>query len=160
VTVLRDNIGLNDRQAKFVSLVAAGELSVVECYRRAGFAGDTSNANKLKKHLADFIEEERAKLGLRPIGEEEPGEVDNAAVAEILKLQRKLYADAVEAGNLPIQRAALREIAKLLKPKRPPGRPTLAKPASAPRENMFAHMSPDEFTALVDSILELPEIEG
>lgn len=147
---LRQNngIGLNERQTAFVALVAIGEVSVVEAYRRAGFAGDTSNANKLKKHLAQHIAAERERLGIRD--EPEHAEVDDADKAELVAAQRKLYADAVASQNLPVQRAALRSLERLLRKPGKPGRPGQASaPAPVSRVNMFAHLSGDEIARMI-----------
>lgn len=144
-----NGIGLNERQAAFVALVAIGEVSVVEAYRRAGFAGDTSNANKLKKHLAQHIAAERERLGIRNEPEAHP-EVGEADKSELIAAQRKLYADAVASQNLAVQRAALRSLERLLRKPGQPGRPTQASaPAPAPRVSMFSHLSGDDLARMV-----------
>lgn len=158
---MRDNsVGLSARAAKFVALVAAGQHSITECHSLAGYSGrDSGNASKLAKHLAAEIQAERERLGIAE-PEANAGIEDDSKAQHIADL-RRVYAMAIERGETGAAVKALRGIERLLKPKRPPGRPAVATaPAPMPRENMFANMPPEEFAALVDLILELPEIES
>lgn len=157
-------IGLNDRQARFVKLCASGEHSVAQCYAKAGYGDptkpDSANATKLRKSLDSFIRAERERLGLAPLGKEEESASDPGEVAALIADQRRLYAMAVEKGETGTAQKCLRAIERLLKKPGKPGRPSSSTPAApVPRENMFANMSPEEFAALVDLILELPPVE-
>lgn len=157
---MRDNIGLNDRQAKFVSACAAGH-GPTSAGRIAGYGNGnphSANMSKLAKKLAAEIQAERERLGLAPLNKEESA-VDDAEVSDLIAAQRRLYADALEAGNLPIQRAALREIGKLLKRPGRPGRPVAATVQAQTSGVTPARMPPGEFAALVDAILALPETD-
>lgn len=130
---MRDNIGLNSRQQKFVSLVATGEISVTEAYVQAGYGTkrDSGNAHKLRRSLDSWIVAEREKLGLAPIGEEAP-EVDDADKAALIAEQRKLYALAISRGETGLAQKCLRAIERLLRKPASPGRPVTAKPTPPP----------------------------
>jgi hypothetical protein len=139
---------------RFIDLYATGEYSQAAAYVAAGYSpvAPLSNASKMVRKYAAEIEAAREKLGLRSEPESKP--VDDADRADLVAAQRKLYADALASGDLRIQRAALRAIERLLKPKRGPGRPTTNKPETAKPQH------PERDAARADAIvaaLLLPE---
>jgi hypothetical protein len=158
---MRDNIGLNTRQKKFVQICAAHpELSTVECFVRAGYAGrDSANASALKKRLHEHIELERARLGYAP--GEEPAAVDDSELEAALVLARATHAMAVGAGDVKSAVKATKTIADILRKKGKPGRPAAAKPATpAQRENRFAHLSAPAIVSMVLSAEEIADIDA
>lgn len=162
---MRDNgIGLNERQAKFVKLVASGEVSVTEAYVLAGYGTkrDSSNANKLRKSLDSWITAERERLGLAPLGKEEESANDPREVAALIADQRRLYAMAIEKGETGTAQKCLRAIERLLRQPGKSGRPS-AKPAPVvipePSANMFAHLSGAEVFELAYGLADDPDEE-
>jgi len=156
---MRDNIGLNTRQQKFVQICAAHpELATVECFVRAGYKGrDSANASALKKRLHEHIELERTRLGYAP--SEEPATINDSELEAALALARATHAMAVDHGDVKSAVKAARTIADILKKKGKIGRPIAAKAPAQTSGASQARMPPEDFTALVDAILELPEIE-
>lgn len=129
-------IGLTDQQLRFVRLVAAGELSIVECHRVAGYSGDTANSSKLARRLASEIAVERERLGISDPNAEVPV-IDDADKAALIVEQRRLYALALERGETGLAQKCLRSIERLMKRPGKSGRPTaekeaLAEPTHAP----------------------------
>jgi len=155
VTVLRDNIGLNDRQARFVKLCASGEHSVAQCYAKAGYGDpakpDSANAAKLRKSLDSFIQAERERLGLAPLGKEEESASDPGEVAALIADQRRLYAMAIEKGETGTAQKCLRAIERLLRKPGKPGRPTTqVAPASNSAPSFAPRMTDDEWQAVFE----------
>jgi len=102
---VRDNVGLNARQQKFVDLVAAGQHSISQCHALAGYGDpkkpDSANAHALKVRLAEHIAEARAKLGFSDA--EESATVDDEEVAALLKQARETHRLLNDKVLLPIQ---------------------------------------------------------
>jgi hypothetical protein len=154
---MRDNLGLNERQAKFAKLAAPGDISIVEAYRRAGFANDAANANKLYKRLVagGFISAERDRLGLPPIGEEEASPEFSTETKALVEEQRRLYRIALDAGNVGAAQKCLRAIERMTRARRPAGRPASSPQAKTPASSERDSIRAD---ALVSAFL-LPEDE-
>lgn len=147
-------IAPSQRAQRFIEIYATGEHSQAQAYKLAGYSdADTSNSSRMARKYAAEIAAHREKLGLAPI-EESAEALDDPDRASLIVLQRRLYADALEARNLPIQRAALREIGKLLKRPRKSGRPAATKEsASTPQQ---IERDSDGAEAIVAALL-LPE---
>lgn len=158
---MRANVGLNQRQARFVSLVASGEHSVTEAHVLAGYGTkrDSANAHKLAKSLAEFISAERTRLGVPEPDAEEPV-IDDADIAALLAQARQVYALAIEANDLAAANKANRTIERLLRRPKPGGRPVAEKPAPSPTSQPAGSGRP--VSELIDLLLtdeDLAEIE-
>lgn len=158
---MRANVGLSDKQMKFVRLAATNELSLTECHRRAGYSGDTANASKLAKSLAEFISAERTRLGLPEPDSEEPV-IDDADIAALLAQARQVYALAIEANDLAAANKANRTIERLLRRPGKPGRPVAERQEPATK-TQHAEGNPARVDALVAAILteaDLADLEA
>lgn len=130
---MRDRVGLNDRQLRFVRLVAAGEHSVTECHAQSyGGRRDSANAHKLAKRLAAEVAAERERLGIAAPGAEEPVIADADKAALIVE-QRRLYELALERGETGLAQKCLRSIERLQRRPGVAGRPVAEKPVTQPK---------------------------